>query len=110
MKFIGKICLVVLLTSCTQKVCNDQVACQKVEDGLTAIENSVKHKESDPLRTIEAVHFFNVLTGIESQSWGDDVGQYNPTREDYEKWSQWYENNKDKLYWDKESKSVRVRK
>ena len=109
MKSTIKFCLVILLlSSCTQKICKDPVACKEVENKLMVIKNSVDKKSLDPCPNV--VDYLTVLTNIDSESPGNDIGQGYPTAKDYKKWLNWYENNKDKLYWDKKTQKVIVKK
>jgi len=109
-KFIKLICLAILLGSCKPKVCSDPVACKVVDSDLTIIKNFVYHRISPPTTCAGVVYSLSVLTGIDSESPGDDIGQPSPTLTDYERWLSWYEDNKDKIYWDKKSQKILVRK
>ncbi len=110
MKFINLIFLAILLASCKPKVCSDPVACKVVDSNLTIINKYVYEKIAPPTSCVSTVHFFVVLTRIGSESPTDDLGQPGPTQNDYKRWSSWYEDNKDKLYWDKKSQKVLLRK
>ena len=108
MKSLKIIALIILLASCNQKTEIDPVACKKVETQLMVIDNFISRKVVDVQR-FYAVDSLAKWTGIESQSPDDDLGQGNPTRDDYEKWMHWYKENKYKIYWDKKSQKVLVR-
>ena len=114
MRFIGTICLVILLASCKPKICSDPIACKKIEDKLIVIKYFLDHKGAGPPypgpEVPQAVHLLTGWTTIPSEAPGSDLGQLNPTSKDYKRWSNWYEDNKDKLYWDAKGRKVMVRK
>ncbi|WP_315824066.1 hypothetical protein [Paraflavitalea speifideaquila] len=89
---------------------NNQRACSEVENRLNIIQNFVEGKEIDStLRRAEAVAFMEKLTKIESESPFIAESKSNPTKIDFDKWSNWYKQNKEKLYWDKRNKKVSVK-
>jgi hypothetical protein len=49
------------------------------------------------------------ITGIQSESDGDYIGRYKPTLNDYKRWSDWLEKNRDRLYWDDKNQTVIVK-
>lgn len=106
--------LLVLFASCKPKVCSDPSACKEVERELLVVKNYIDHKITyapyPGRNTGEAIDFFGKLTGIETDSTGGDLGPISPTANDYKRWSNWYEDNKDKLYWDAKSQKVMVKK
>ncbi|MFI5159627.1 MAG: hypothetical protein ACHQHN_00050 [Sphingobacteriales bacterium] len=110
MRLIPAIALCILIASCKPKVCSDPHACKVVDSELTIIEKFVDHRISPPTTCAETVYSLTLITGIESDQPGDDLGQPSPTLNDYKRWSNWYEDNKDKLFWDMKTQKVLVRK
>lgn len=102
--------LILLLCFYNSRGQSNQHACMEVEKKLTTIKNFVEGKDIDStLRRAEIVAFFEKLTGITSES--DLVGELKlePTVNDYNKWNEWYKQNKSKLYWNKRKKKVIIK-
>ncbi|GAA4436490.1 hypothetical protein GCM10023188_29610 [Pontibacter saemangeumensis] len=84
-------------------------AYQEVENRLQIIKGYIDNGDSDPsLRRVEAIIFFENLTGIVSESDGNDIGKMEPTESDYQKWNKWYILNKSRIYWDSKTENVRL--
>lgn len=82
----------------------------EIKSRLEIIENYLKDVNSDPaLKRIEAINFLEDLTKIESESDGNDLGKLNPTKNDLQKWTNWYSINKSKIYWSVKDNKVHVR-
>ncbi len=87
-----------------------QRAYSEIEKRLNVIKNFVEGKEIDStLSRAEAVAFMEKLTKIESESAFIAESKLNPTKADYDNWNNWYEKNKEKLYWDKRNKKVLIK-
>lgn len=44
-----------------------------------------------------------------SESDGSDIGKFNPTKQDYLNWQQWYKVNKTKLYIDTHTGKIELK-
>ncbi len=85
----------------------DNNAHKEIERHLKIIGDFVKDNFSDStLRRVASVYFMERVSKIYSESDANDIGKLNPTRADYDKWSDWYEKNKTKLYWNKRKNKV----
>lgn len=62
------------------------------------------------VRTGGAVHFLNMLTGIQSESDGNFVGQLSPTIKDYINWNRWFIGNRNYLFADEKTKTIVLRR
>ena len=110
MNLFLKLSFLVLMAGCSNNPNRDTMACKQVEKRLEIIRDYVDGKNDDTtLKRVEAISFLEQLTGIQSQADGTEVGKLNPTQLDYNKWANWYEVNKDKLYWDSRKKKVTIR-
>ncbi|MDB5157908.1 MAG: hypothetical protein JWR50_2615 [Mucilaginibacter sp.] len=90
--------------------CRVQKASKLIEEKLYIIEQKVRHDSTLNFNEIEpAILFLEQTTGIRSESNGDYIGRYQPTLNDYKKWKNWFELNRDRLYWDSQEQKVRVR-
>ena len=60
---------------------------------------------------MEACKFFEELTGIPIRGEGTFVGWLpnEHTAEDLEAVREWYSMNRDRLYWDEETRSIKIR-
>lgn len=111
MSLFIKISLLVVMASCNDKSNVDTIACKQVEQRLDVIKNFVDGKDADTtLKRVEAISFLELLTGIQSQADGTEIGKLNPTQIDYNKWSEWYKVSRDKLYWNSEKQKVFIKK
>lgn len=55
-----------------------------------------------------ACQYLEKVTGIESPIAGGLEPTYDPTRKTYCDWKTWYAKNKDKVYWDENSSTVKI--
>jgi hypothetical protein len=53
-----------------------------------------------PISTQKSMLFFEMLTNIKAVTDGSAFGKSYPSKEDLEKWMNWYNLNKNKLKWD----------
>ena len=62
------------------------------------------------LKRVGVIQFLEEVTGIqsESDSYGQ-IGKLDPTINDYKKWNDWYLNNKEKIFWDKNENRIIVK-
>jgi hypothetical protein len=60
----------------------------------------------NPVIIAESISFLTKLTGIQSKSDGNYIGQTSPELEDYKNWTIWYSLTKEFIYWDEESKLI----
>jgi len=77
------------------------------------LENVLSGREVDPDDYTRAIDFFNTTTGIKAREFNTMIGGRLPSEhlvEDLEAWRAWYEENKKVIYFDEESKRVRVDK
>lgn len=83
----------------------------QVEKRLKTIKDYLGGKTNDStLRRAEAIVFFEKLTSIFSNSDIVAENQLEPSLAEYQKWDNWYQENKSKLYWNKRKKQVRINK
>lgn len=81
-------------------------------ENLTAFENLQKDENASiSLNMIyEARKFLIELTGISYEIEKSFDMPISPPEQTLKDWRNWFEQNKEKLYWDKKSKKVKVRK
>jgi len=90
--------------------CNVQKASELVERNLHIIKMKVNNDSTLNLNDVEpAIIFLEQTTGIQSESNGNYIGRYQPTLNDYNKWLNWFEKNRDRLYWDDDHQKVKVK-
>ena len=86
-----------------------KIAQKRVEEQLYIIESFINRTNLDKSgRRVGAISFLSDLTQIPSESPGNFVGQFLPTRTDLEKWRKWYENNKTYLFFNPQTGNVGV--
>ena len=104
------ILLIVNICGINNAQCIDDKACNIFTHNL---EIAIKYSKFDGTKINEdmdeVIHFLEKITGIESESELGYSGYDPPTQSDIEKWGKWFETNKHILYWDGESKSVRLK-
>ena len=84
-------------------------ACEKVKFHLSVIKKFVTKTNTDSsMQRIESIAFLENLSGIEGSGIGTDIGKYSVTIEDYKKWSKWFEENKQYLFYNKKTKKVEL--
>lgn len=101
-----------VLISCNNSTSTNSIACKKVEEQLSIINVFVSGKaEGRPIKeAVDAISFLEKLTGMMSQSdINDDIGKFNPTSLDHNKWQDWYKTYKDRLDWDAKKKEVIIK-
>ena len=90
--------------------CKSQKAVGRIESKLHIIEMKVHNDPKLNLDDVEpAIIFLEETTGIISQSNGNYAGRYQPTLNDYNRWSDWLEKNRHRVYWDDASQKVKIR-
>ena len=88
----------------------NSIAKEKVEYYLNIIKNYTNDINSDScLKRIEAVSFLYKLSGIPSESSISDLGVLSPTVNDYQRWQNWYIQNKRNIYWNRKTQKVELR-
>jgi len=97
----------ILFVGCKSTSQNKQQAYFESESRLNIIKSFVDDNNTDSTLTrAEAVAFLKKLTKIESESPFIAESKLNPTRNDYEKWWKWNEENKSKVFCDERSKRI----
>ena len=87
----------------------NSVACQVYKKNLAIIKARLDDKKDINLMNVYgAILFFERLTDIRSHSPGGAAGQFDPTNEDYINWSNWFNKNQSKLYWDHNQQKVKI--
>ena len=90
--------------------CKAQIATKIMKENLHVIEMKVHHDSTLNFNEIEpAIIFLEQTTGIKSESNMNYIGRYQPTLNDFNKWSSWFRSNRKRLYWDDVEKKVRIR-
>src|SRR5688572_22849686 len=79
------------------------------EKCLLVIKKHVDGKESNSDKISKTINFLTDLTGIGSESDGNFAGQFNPTNDDYIRWSQWLALNREFIHLDKKSGNLVIR-
>ena len=97
--FAFTISFLFMIVSCLSDSSNYK-AKKIVKKELSYIENSLLPSKPDPIwRYAGSIYFLEELTGIESESPANFSGKYRPTHHDFQRWSTWYEQNKQRLTW-----------
>jgi hypothetical protein len=79
--------------------CNMPKATKLMVSNLRIIERKVNRDTTLNLNEVEpAINFLEKATGIASQSDGNFIGRYQPTKTDYLRWSKWFKENRSKIY------------
>ncbi|MEM7374964.1 MAG: hypothetical protein AAF587_40600 [Bacteroidota bacterium] len=80
------------------------------EEKLSIIEAFAYELDNDSSgRWIGATAFLQETTGILTESPAGFFGYYRPTKNDYKRWSAWYEENKHRLVWEEEGSKIIVK-
>ena len=88
----------------------DTVAYKIIENSLQNIKSYSEGKEIKLGIIAKTIIFFTDLTGIPSESSGNNLGQFSPTYKDYINWNRWYVANKSNIKWDSRSKRIILNK
>lgn len=84
--------------SCTNRTDETFFAQKIFMDHLQNISDFIKDENLDSSgRRIKSVFFLEQVTGIYSESKISTFGKMNPTADDLEKWTNWYNDNKDDM-------------
>lgn len=101
----------IILQSCSfAKTINNKRACSKIEKQLKVVERYLlgefEGKNVYPVSV--AVSKCEQTTDIEAEYTGffGDIGNPNPTQNDFDKWSKWYNSNQANLFYDRKSNQV----
>jgi len=106
------------LVSCSSFFCmSEQARTQKAQKEflkyLDIVEKTETHKPADPNKFYDAVDFLEEVTDIRGHREHTYIGttyiDFSVVREDFQQWKDWYEKNKDRLYWDERQKKIIVR-
>lgn len=62
------------------------------------------------MRCIESIKFMELNTNICSETDGNYFGKTSFTNDDLKAWHNWYNQNKEKLYWCEKDKVIKIRK
>ena len=90
--------------------CSTPKATQLMQNNLRIIERKINHDTTLNLGAVEpAIIFLEKTTSIRSESNGNYIGRYEPTRNDYQHWSNWFEKNKSKIYFDKTNNKIQLK-
>lgn len=85
-------------------------ACKLYLENLKIIKLSVdNHAGLNVAKISDAILFFERITHIKSQSPGDFIGRYKPTKNDYDNWKKWFSTNQKKLFWNNKEHQVAAR-
>jgi len=88
----------------------DDKACKIFCDNLAVIKESVEKKTTvNASKISEAISFLEQVTLIKSTSDGNFFGRFNPTKQDFNNWNQWFKKNKQMLYWDEKEQKVKLK-
>jgi hypothetical protein len=102
--------ILLCLFSCSSFKHNNKKAKLFFKEQLSIIHNSYQKKERFKIKTVEnAITHLEKITGIISQSDMNIYGRFSPTKEDMDKWTQWFEENKSKIYWDSKEGKIRLK-
>jgi hypothetical protein len=104
-----KVSLIFAFITCLAFHKQDKKALVVYEQNLAIVKYRIDNrKDFNLMEVYGAILFFNRVTGIISHSGGGAAGAFDPTREDYSNWKKWLRKNKDRLYWDEKSQTVKV--
>jgi hypothetical protein len=74
---------------------------------FTVLDSYLKDVNSDPsMRRMEAIHFFETLSGIKSKSDGNYFGKMSCSKKELKAWREWYSKNRTQLAWDEANRRV----
>lgn len=94
--------------SCKTAGCVDTNACDYFLVTYKRLEDYTNKKSGSTIRS-EDVDFMTRLTGITPSYFeGIDI-LYRPSEQDLLGWKKWYNENKAKLYWDEDEKTVKIK-
>ena len=80
--------------------CNNQDAIQIFEHRIKKLKLVLECIGEESLTEISNIILnFTLLTGIESESDGNYIGQYNPTTRDIERWEKWFCIHRKNICW-----------
>lgn len=69
------------------------------------------HDRRYPLERLQAaIDFMESLTGVPSKAEGTDIGRIEVKQDDVDNWKNWYDQNKQKLFWSEKEKRVVISK
>ncbi|KGO81498.1 hypothetical protein Q763_07575 [Flavobacterium beibuense F44-8] len=108
-KPVTLILILFTLLSCGSTVKSRNEAQKEFEAKLASLNSFLNGEPDTSLRIIGTISFFEKVTGIMSESDGSDIGKFNPTKQDYLNWQQWYEVNKTKIYLDSDTGKIAVK-
>ncbi|MFL9836902.1 hypothetical protein ABS768_05285 [Flavobacterium sp. ST-75] len=108
-KLVTLLLILFTLVSCGSSVKSRNEAQKEFEAKLASLNSFLNGQPDTSLRIIGTISFFEKVTGIMSESDGSDIGKFNPTKQDYLNWQQWYKVNKTKLYIDTHTGKIELK-
>ncbi len=98
-----------IVCSCKTVGCRDKSACDYFLDTYKRLEDYAYNKKGSTINSAD-VDFMTRLTGITpSYLEGNTDILYLPSEQELLGWKKWYNENKAKLYWDDDEKTVKIR-
>jgi len=89
---------------------NDQKACNIFNEHLNIIRKRIEKVPDLKIADISSsILFLENITLIKSKSDGNIYGRFNPTQDDFKKWSNWFKANKSRIYWDASEEKVKLK-
>jgi hypothetical protein len=102
--------LCVVLTLCGCKSIHAQQRPQLFfEENLKTIEKFLGGEQIQGTKLMDSAIFLQQVTNIKSDMYQGFDEFYTPSEHNLKDWKKWYKKNKDKLYWDEEEQTVKVR-
>lgn len=88
--------------------CNNEKARLNFNKDLSDVLKSTKDS-SDSYAMSTVVHRLSKITNISSESPGNFIGQFEPTKRDHRRWKKWFKKNGECLCWDEEKEQYYLR-
>jgi len=88
------------ISSCVAQ-CNNKKATSAFEQDLKVVEYLIINPSANRKDIPVIIERIEKVTAIQSESDGNYLGKFHPTKDDLKKWIGWLNINKDKLCWNK---------
>ncbi|MEO4004950.1 hypothetical protein [Flavobacterium sp. CAU 1735] len=86
-----------LINSSCKDNCNNELAVEEFKKDLQTVAYSIKNTNINLKELPLVIQKIEKVSSIESESDSNYLGKFHPTSSDVMKWTNWFENNKEKL-------------
>jgi len=109
MKMLMILFIIIMTTYCAN-LNGNEIAVEITKDKLLYLNNYLNEKVNDSTGEISSIiWFFELLTGIESESDANFAGKLWPTMNDYYRWKEWLDKNKENLSLDSNNQVIYIK-